>query len=195
MGSKSERTRERILDAAASVLSDTGYAGMRLGDVAQVAGLRTPAIYYHFASKDELVEEVMWVGAHRVRVHVEGAVAALPARVSGLERILAAVEAHLRYELQVSAYASASIRNARQVPEALRERPAAEESRYSHLWRDLFATAAKDGEIRDDLDLSTFRMLLLGALNWVVEWWRPGTRSLDDLIEVAQDMVRRSIAP
>lgn len=195
MGSKSERTRERILDAAAAVLSQQGYAGLRLSDVARVAGLQTPTLYYYFSSRDELVEEVMWVGANTVRLHVEETIAALPAYASGIDRIMAAVDAHLRYELQVSDYASASIRNAGHVPEALRERPAAEESLYSHLWRDLFDAAVASGEARADVDATTLRMLLLGALNWVVEWWRPdGSRTLDELIAVAQDMVRRAIA-
>ncbi|TQL68803.1 TetR family transcriptional regulator [Nocardioides albertanoniae] len=193
MGSKSEKTRRRILDAAASVLSQKGYAGMRLGEVADVAGVQTPAIYYHFASRDELVEEVMWSGAHDVRLHVEDAVAALPAGSAPLDRIMTAVDAHLRYELEISDYATASIRNARHVPDSLRERPAEEESRYSHFWRDLFDAAKQDGTIRDDLDITTFRMLLLGAMNWVVEWWRPEVRSLAEVIGVAQDMVRRTI--
>lgn len=194
MATKSERTRQRLLDAAASVLSRHGYAGMRLGEVAEVAGVQAPAIYYYFGSRDEMVEEVMWQGAHSVRLHVEEAVEALPEDATGLDRILAAVEAHLRYELAISDYATASIRNARHVPEALRERPAAEESRYSHYWRDLFTAARKDGEVREDLDATTFRMLLLGALNWVVEWWQPETRTLEEVIAVAQEMVLRTAA-
>ncbi|HEY9393299.1 MAG TPA: TetR/AcrR family transcriptional regulator [Nocardioides sp.] len=193
MASKSEKTRKRILDAAATVLSQRGYAGMRLGEVADVAGVQAPAIYYYFASRDELVEEVMWAGAHDVRVHVEEVVAALPDGTAPLDRIMTAIDAHLRYELEISDYATASIRNARHVPEALRDRPAAEESLYSHYWRDLFDAAKKEGAIRDDLDATTFRMLLLGSLNWVLEWWRPEVRPLEEVIAVAQDMVRRTV--
>ncbi len=79
MGTKAERTRERILDAAAKVLSERGYARMRLSDVAAEAGLQTAGIYYYFPSRDDLVEEVMWVGAVSVTRHVQEAVEALPA--------------------------------------------------------------------------------------------------------------------
>ncbi len=195
MGSKAERTRERILDSAAAVLSTKGYAGTRLVEVAEVASVQPAAIYYYFSSRDELVEEVMWVGAHRVRQHVEDAVAELPPTATALERIMVAVEEHLRYELELSDYATASIRNVQHLPEQLRERPAAERQLYSHFWRELLADGINAGDLRADLVASTFRMLVLGALNWVVEWWRPETGSLEDLIEVAQDMVRRSIMP
>ena len=42
--SKSARTRSRILNAAAHVLSVKGYAGTRLSDVAEYAELQAPAI-------------------------------------------------------------------------------------------------------------------------------------------------------
>jgi len=188
--SKSARTRERILDAAAQVLSRKGYAGTRLVDVAEAAGVQAPAIYYYFSSRDELVEEVMWAGAHRVRVHVEATIAALPDEASPLDRILAAVDAHVRYELQISDYTTASVRNAGQVPEHLRVRPAAEEAAYSRLWRDLFHAAQDAGQLRPDLDINIFRLLLLGSMNWAVEWWNPRTRSLDELVRSTQDLVR-----
>ncbi|WP_395244862.1 TetR/AcrR family transcriptional regulator [Agromyces sp. MMS24-K17] len=188
--SKSMRTRQRILDAAAAVLSRKGYAGTRLSDVADVAGVQAPAIYYYFGSRDDLVEEVMWAGAHHVRVHVEETLAALPADADPLDRILAGVEAHLRYELEISDYATASIRNAGQVPEHLRVRPAAEEGAYSKLWRDLFREAQERGRIRPDVDINVVRLLLLGAMNWAVEWWNPRTRSLEDLVRSTQDLVR-----
>ncbi|MGL3150321.1 TetR/AcrR family transcriptional regulator [Microbacterium sp. A82] len=188
--SKSARTRQRILDAAAQVLSRKGYAGTRLTDVAEAAGVQAPAIYYYFSSRDELVEEVMWAGAHRVRVHVEETLEALPDDATACDRILAGVDAHLRYELQISDYTTASVRNAGQVPEHLRVRPAAEEGAYSRYWRELFLAAQDAGELRDGLDINVFRLLLLGSMNWAVEWWNPRTRSLDDLVRSAQDMVR-----
>src|SRR4051794_35543136 len=51
---KSRRTRERILDAAAHVLSRKGYAGTRLGNIAEQAQLQAPAIYYYWPSREEL---------------------------------------------------------------------------------------------------------------------------------------------
>ncbi len=72
--SKSVRTRTRILDAAARVLSTKGYAGTRLSDVAKAADLRAPpAIYYYFDSRETLIEEVMWSGVADMRHRLEDA--------------------------------------------------------------------------------------------------------------------------
>ncbi|MFC6151902.1 MULTISPECIES: TetR/AcrR family transcriptional regulator [Mumia] len=190
---KSHRTRERILDAAARVLGSKGYAGTRLQDVAAEAGLQAPAIYYYFGSRDELIAEVMYVGAHRVRGHVIDVLAALPVETDAMGRILAAVEAHLRYELLISDYTTASVRNAGQVPESVRERAAAEEAAYSHMWRDLFEQAQAAGELRSDLDLNLTRFLIIGAMNWAAEWWDPKHRTLDDLVASTQALVLNGV--
>jgi AcrR family transcriptional regulator len=191
---KSIRTRERILDAAATVLSRKGYAATRLTDVAEAAGVQAPAIYYYFGSRDELIEEVMWVGVSRVKSHVEEVLESLPDGTSPLEKMMAAIEAHLRYELQISDYTTASIRNANQVPDELRVRPAAVEAAYAQIWRDLFAEADALGEIRSDLDVTVSRLLLLGAMNWAAEWWNPRTRTLEDLVAATQALVWNGIA-
>ena len=68
--SKSARTRSRILNAAAHVLSVKGYAGTRLSDVAEYAELQAPAIYYYFPSREDLIEEVMYAGIADMRRHL-----------------------------------------------------------------------------------------------------------------------------
>ena len=193
-GSKSAKTRQRILDAAAHVLSRKGYAGTRLADVARAAEVAAPAIYYYFASRDDLVEEVMWSGIARLREHVTGILAALPSGAGPLDRIDAAVEAHLRYSLEISDYTTASIRNAGQVPESIALRPTAEAWRYGDMWRTLLRDADRAGLLRPDLDPMAARMMVLGALNWAAEWWNPRRGSIEVVVRTAQSLVRHALA-
>ena len=192
-GSKSARTRERILDAAAHVLSRKGYAGTRLADVADQAEIQAPAIYYYFPSREDLIEEVMWSGIEHMREHLAEVLAALPPDADPLDRIDAAVEAHLRYSLESSDYTTASIRNAGQVPAALRIRYSAEAARYGDMWRKLLQDADNAGSLRAELDPMAARMLVLGALNWAAEWWNPRRGSLDVVVRTAQSMVRHGL--
>jgi AcrR family transcriptional regulator len=115
-GSKSERTRERIFLAAAVTLSRLGYAGTRLSDIADEAGLQ--AIYYYFESREQLIEEVVTVGTIRLREYVMGAVDAAPAGATALARLDIAVEAHLRQLVSESGFAHAVIRNVGQLRRA-----------------------------------------------------------------------------
>jgi AcrR family transcriptional regulator len=191
--SKSSRTRERILDAAAHVLSIKGYAGTRLIDVAEEADLQAPAIYYYFPSREQLIEEVMWVGIAHMREHLVETLAALPTDTRPIDRILAAIDAHLRLELTISDYTTASIRNTGQVPEQIRSRQLEEEAKYGVIWRQLFRDAKDAGQLRADLDLHIGRMLVMGALNWAAEWWNPRSGSLTEVVKTAQSIVLAGI--
>jgi TetR/AcrR family transcriptional regulator, cholesterol catabolism regulator len=193
--SKSARTRARILDAAAHVLSVKGYAGTRLSDVAEYAEIQAPAIYYYFSSRDDLIEEVMYAGIADMCRHLQEMLDALPPETSAMDRIMAAVEAHLRHELELSDYTTAHIRNSGQVPERLRERQLKEEDRYGRIWRRLFQDAVADGEIRSDLDPRMAQLLALGALNWTAEWWDPRRASVEAIVKNAQSLVRHGLSP
>jgi AcrR family transcriptional regulator len=192
--SKGARTRQRILDAAAHVLSIKGYSGTRLSEVAEYAEIQAPAIYYHFPSREELIEEVMWSGVANMHNHLQEILDAVDPETSPLDRLMLAVEAHLRHELDLSDYAVAAIRNAGQVPEQLRARQLAEEAKYGNLWRGLIKDAAAEGQLRKEIDLHIAQMLIMGALNWTAEWWTPRRGSLETLIRTAQAMIRSGIA-
>jgi AcrR family transcriptional regulator len=192
-GSKSARTRERLLDAAAKVLSNKGFAGTRLADIAEQAHVQAPAIYYYYASREDLIEEVMYVGAAAMRTHLVEALAALPADSTPERRIEVAVEAHLRHELELSEYSTAIIRNANQLPENVSRRALAEVAAYNDLWRGLIADLAAAGRLRADVDQAAGRMLVLGALNWAAEWWDPDRAPLDQTIRTAQSMILHAL--
>lgn len=192
---KSQRTRARILDAAAHVLSVKGFAGTRLTDVAEYAELQAPAIYYYFPSREDLIEEVMYCGIGDMRRHLQATLDALPPETTAMDKIMVAVEAHLRHELELSDYTTASIRNSGQIPERLRTRQKKEEAAYGRIWQSLFADAIADGEIRADLDARYARLLVMGALNWAAEWWDPRRGSVDAIVSNAQILVRSGLSP
>jgi TetR/AcrR family transcriptional regulator, cholesterol catabolism regulator len=193
--SKSARTRARILDAAAHVLSSKGFAGTRLSDVAEHAEIQAPAIYYYFGSREELIEEVMYCGIAELRNHVQDALNDLPPETSPVDRIMTAIEAHLRHELEISDYATASIRNSGQIPQHLRTRQLKEETSYGRMWRRLFDNALAEGQIRTDLDARYAQLLVLGALNWAAEWRDPRRDAVDSIVINAQSLIRHGLCP
>ena len=51
----SASTRERILDVALDLFTDQGFDGTSMREIAERLGISKPAIYYHFASKEEIL--------------------------------------------------------------------------------------------------------------------------------------------
>ncbi len=184
---KSDLTRQRILDAAAKVFRAKGYAGARLADIAEAAGMQAGSLYYHFSSREELVEEVMRTGTLHTHEAVVAAVAA--AGSDPLVRLRAAIGAHVQSVIGISDLASATIKLFGQVPDEVWARVLVHQRAYGAVWRDLLSDARDAGLLRADVDLAAMRMAILGALNWTVEWYQPGGASPERLAKDIGTMV------
>lgn len=175
-------TTSRILDAAAKVFRENGYAGARLVDVATEADMQTGSLYYHFDSREDLVTHLLRNAWERTDGVVRTSVSQLPDRSAPINKLSAAMTAHLLSVLSVGDYTSAMLRVLGQVPDEVRATISPLQRSYLDLWRELLKDAAAAGEIRADLDLSVVLMMVQGALNWTVEWYRsPQDLSPEDL--------------
>lgn len=193
---KSDNTRARILDAAAYVMSQEGYAGTKLADIAKRAKLRVSTLYYYYPSREELVLAVLMAGTAQVRRHTENALAALPASSTAMDRVCAACEAHLRHILEISHYTEATVRNTGQLPEHMRAEVAAEQAHYGRFWQKLIDDAITVTGTEAEMDATerrAIRLLLIGALNSTVEWWTPARASIDEVVRTALTMTRRTL--
>jgi hypothetical protein len=122
---------------------------------------------------DDLMVAVMEVSSMKGRAELERALDCAAAEASALDRFRAAVRAHLVAAMRDGDYTRANVRMINQVPEHLHARHLPEALAYAKLWRALFDELAGNGSLRPDLHLSAARMLLFGAVNWAVEWYRP----------------------
>jgi AcrR family transcriptional regulator len=52
-------TRERLLAVAAELFAERGYAGTSIRDISERLGLTKAALYYHFASKAEILHALV----------------------------------------------------------------------------------------------------------------------------------------
>lgn len=95
--------RERILDAASSRFLRNGYAGTTLASIASDIGITTPALYWHFSSKEELfssaLEQVLVSFVTYVRESVDA--------TDPVSRLAQTVAAHVTWQLEQSDVASA----------------------------------------------------------------------------------------
>ncbi|MGF7235697.1 MAG: TetR/AcrR family transcriptional regulator, partial [Frankia sp.] len=52
-------TRDRILSVAGDLFAERGFAGTSVRDIAAALGVTKAALYYHFTSKDEILDAMM----------------------------------------------------------------------------------------------------------------------------------------
>ncbi|NNL85294.1 MAG: TetR/AcrR family transcriptional regulator [Myxococcales bacterium] len=130
LDSKSERTRRRVLRAAAEAFRRHGFASVTLKDIAGLADLQPGSLYYHFDSKEAIVAAVLEAGIRRSFEATRRAVDALPEETGAADRLRVAIAAHLHSLLTDSHYAAANLRILGQVPEAVRERHLVSQREY-----------------------------------------------------------------
>ena len=171
---KGERTRNRILDAAADVLAREGYAAATLTDIAAVAEMRAGSLYYHFDSKDAIVEEVLRVGIDHARERICSAVAGEGPGANGHDRLLAAVSAYTRGLVAESDFTRANIRCYQEAPRETRANLRVPLREFANLWVDLLVGGQKDGSIREDIEPRVVARMIIAALNSCVQWYSPG---------------------
>jgi len=167
------------MDIAARQFRARGYAAVSLRDIATEAGMRTPSLYYHFPSKDDLVIAVMNRGIAVVREAVTAALAALPQQTDPFARLGTAMRAHLRALHGLSDYTSANVRIFGQLPEALRRANLSERRAYQAIWTELLSATCPGKE-----EVLAVRVpFVIGALNATLEWFDPARGDLDALAD------------
>jgi AcrR family transcriptional regulator len=155
----------QILDAAAWLLRHRGYEATTTRAIAERVGIKAGSIYHHFSSNES----------------VTAALDALPAKADPRSRLQAAITAHLLSSLEHSDYTSACIRAFAFLPAELRKTCRLERRRYEDIWREIVVDAAEAGYIPEGVSLDAARLMLLGAVNWAGEWYRPNRVSIDQI--------------
>lgn len=193
--SKSVQSRMLILDAAARIFGRKGYSEASLREIAETAGMQAGSIYYHFASKEEIFDEVLSTGMRNIHEKVERAVLSLGDEVSHRQRIECAITAHLQLLLSESDYYVVACRVLTQAPEPLEFRHREFRLQYGRLWDRLLRDAQNAGEIRGEIKIVPLRMIVLGALNWTLEWFDIDNHPIDHFVQQVSMTVFDGAAP
>ena len=170
-GSGGVESRQMILETAARLFSQDGYAVTSLRAIASACDMKAGSLYYHFESKDQIVTEVLNIGVQRVFDAVKAAVEALPADAGLAQTLQCAIETHLEALLEAQDFTSANIRIFGQVPAEVRNAHMDLRKRYENYWRNLLSSLESRGEIRPGSNLQRTVFFLFGAMNWTTEWY------------------------
>ncbi|MDJ0743932.1 MAG: TetR/AcrR family transcriptional regulator [Xenococcaceae cyanobacterium MO_167.B27] len=92
--SKAEQTKANIIEQAASLFNQKGYAAASIADIMEATGLKKGGIYNHFQSKDELAVAAFDYAVDLVNQRILGAVTQ---EKNALARLKALVAVHLDY--------------------------------------------------------------------------------------------------
>jgi len=170
--------RADLIRAAGHLFREKGYEATTIRDIAHAVGMRSGSPFYHFRSKQEMLKAVMLEGLEQVRRALADAAAH---EGSPQDRLRAMVRAHLATILEPGAdFVPVLLYEWRALPEDMRAEIIAVKERYEEIWDGMLRELKQAGLLQDDDNVT--RLFVLGALNWVVQWYRRGERySVDEI--------------
>ena len=158
-----------VLDAAARLFAEKGYAAASMRDIAQACGMLPGSLYYHFPAKEDLVAAVYEAGVRELLEAVRGA---LTRAREPWARLEAACAAHLETVLRRSDYAQVLVRVLPSDVPGAAARLKALRADYEQPFRELVGALP----LPAGADRRMLRLMLLGALNWARFWFDEGGR-------------------
>jgi AcrR family transcriptional regulator len=163
-----ERRRAEILRAALTAFRDRGYHGTTLDDIAAQVGVRNTALYHYFPDKQSIL-----LACHRDSISELERILSEARAIGGAEaRLRHVIREHVRVVTEALGGSPVAFEVASLPPERQDEIVAARD-RYERELREILSLGMREGAFRStDPKLAAF--VILGALNGIARWYRPG---------------------
>ena len=177
--------RQELLHAAARLFRQQGFAATTTRDIAAAAGMQSGSPFYHFENKAALLFAVMEQGMRAALRRQAAALQSMPPGSPAEAVLRALVHAHFDVLLGAgSDFIPVMLYEWRSLSDAQRADIAGLQRDYERAWAATLQSLVNAGRI--DADARVARLMMLGALNWSVQWYQAGRGlSLDALCEQA----------
>lgn len=165
---KRARRREEILRAALHAFRERGYHATTLDHIAARLDLRKTALYHYFPDKEAILYQ-----CHRDSLSKLDRILDEAGRIEGpRDQLRHVIREHVRVmtdTLQGSPLAF----EVSSFPPKRRKEIIAARDRYERELRRMLERGMEDGAFRP-VDAKVASFAILGAINWIARWYRPG---------------------
>ncbi|MGD1899743.1 MAG: TetR family transcriptional regulator C-terminal domain-containing protein [Phormidesmis sp.] len=167
--SKAQVTKSHIIEQAATVFNQQGYAGTSMSDLMRVTGLKKGGIYNHFGSKDELAIAAFDYAVKKMHEHFRGA---MKGKRHAVDRLMAVLSVYERMGEQPPIVGGCPILNTAVESDdthpALRERAKAAVDSWRLLFERIIEKGINRGELKEGTNADEVATVLISTLEGAV---------------------------
>ncbi len=179
-------TRQGILEAAARIFSEKGFHATSMQDIADAVQLQKASLYHHFASKQEILVEILDQALDLINDRLE---LVRSQDLSADEKLRQAMVSYIQAVTENQNLAAVLLLELRTLDPELKARQASRRERFESLWKDLIIEGKRQG-IFNNVDPSLTGRAILGVMNWTVTWFRrDGPRSATEIADGYADLL------
>ena len=181
-----------VLDVAARLFFERGYAATTTGDIGAELGLLKGSVYYYISSKEELLFEIVEQYHHATREYFERIVASDAGPLEKLHELVRTQTAHTARHLDRS---SLFYTEWRVLSPQRQQAIVAERTRHEQAVQEWIRAAQAAGYVPADIDPRIASFGALGMVNSVYRWFRPdGERTAEEVGEEFARLVVSGLA-
>ena len=187
--SQGAERKQQLLDAAARLFAEQGYAATRVVDIVEAAGVAKGLFYWYFENKEALFRELAAEIRRRLR---RQQAAAIDDDAPALVRILQGTVASVRFMAENAPFFSLLEVEGRNVSEVLRQGT----EQHLHDVSLLIVDGQKDGTVTNDDPADLLALAVVGAVGQFSHFHRTGRidLSLEELSGYVARLVARMLA-
>lgn len=184
-----DERKDEILRELGAAVRERGFGALTMKDVADRLGLVKGNLYYYFKNKQELLYHCH---IKCMEVSLKALEEAERSRAAPSERLRTLLVRHIR-GISDEAYGAVLLTDLESLTHAQRRKYVALRDRFEQGVRALIKAGIARGEFRR-LDTRIAGFALLGAINWIPKWYRPGGElSSQEIAEQFADFFLRSL--
>ncbi|MDX3450388.1 TetR/AcrR family transcriptional regulator [Streptomyces sp. ME02-8801-2C] len=183
-GTRREATRQKLYEAAVTLIAEQGFSATTVDEIAERAGVAKGTVYYNFASKSVLFEELLRHGVELLTASLREA-AEQTTRDGGtrIDALDAMVRAGLVFISRYPAFTQLYVAELWRTNRAWQSTLMVVRQQAVAVIEDVLREAVAAGELSDEIDIpltaaALVGMVLVAALDW--QSFQP-ERSLDDV--------------
>lgn len=177
--------RAAINDAAVRLFGQQSYTATSMRDIAKAVGVLPGSLYAHISSKEELLFDIVDAGV----TDFLNAVAPFAGHDASPQiRMRGAIKAHVAEaaanpERSLVVFHQWRFLTAQALADAMEKR-----RRYERIFLSILDGGIADGTFEPTINKRVAMLAILGALNWVPEWYSAkGSATPDELGEIMAD--------
>lgn len=194
--SQKEATRQRVIEAARELFDTQGYEGATIREIARHAGVAVGSVFTTFASKGEILSEVMqgrlgplYAEIDRVTPHLHG---------STVDRLRTMFAIHFEFEARQARLFLAHIAAAYDWTITSGATPYGRNVHLQDAITAVLTHGVEQGDVRTDLNMQEIVDLLMAAYAWtwrLVAWDGADAKAMIGVMDRQITLIAEGFAP
>jgi TetR/AcrR family transcriptional regulator, cholesterol catabolism regulator len=169
MENPNNNRKEQLIEAAAQLFKQKGYAATSVRDLAAELGIEAASLYHHIKSKEEILEHICFTLATKFQMAINEV---NDIYFNAEEKLRMAIKNHVEILTENSNHSAVFLQEWRNLTEPKLSEFKSLRNNYENELRVIIREGVNE-DVFDNVDEKFAALTILSTVSWVNEWYNP----------------------